>query len=221
MKDCPLQETHRVRARVQGDNGPDRKALPSFQILDRIDDNWDFSSLKNLVMEQLRFHAPDYNDINNPETYQIAQACQLKSYFTPEYRQILLQTAETDNEVPDEWEYNSYRGGAAMIGRSIDDYVKPHFRSRIAVLPPGEVLDWHIDTNTSYACRVTIMIHGQQEFLIKRGKEVERQVMRPREIWFNNTGYNHRVEVVGKEPRVCLLLSCHYPAIKRRVPCQS
>ena len=219
MSKCLLQESKRVRARVHGNNGPDRKLLPAFHLLGQIEDRWTFTSLKNLVVEQLLSHSPDYNDINNPETYQIAHACELKSYFPPEYRQLLLQEiSHLKNEVPEEWEYNSYRTGTEEIGNLISGLVDPHFRSRIAVLPPSEELGWHIDTNTSYACRVNIMLHGQQKFMIKRGKDIEMQIMKPREIWFSNTGYSHSVKVIGDEPRIAVLFSCHHSAIKHLLP---
>ncbi len=224
MAKCALQDTHRVKARVQGNNGPDRKELPTFHRLGQYDITG-FRSLERLVTEQLKSHPDDYNDINNPKTYEIAQACELKTYFSSTYRQLLLQNTGTRLEdadiVPDEWEYTNYIDGADEFGELINQYVKPHFRSRIAVLPPTEKLDWHIDTNTSYACRVGIVIRGSQRFMIKRGSKIESQIMHPGEVWFCNTGFSHRVEVVGDVARVGIVTGCHYDAIANLVPCLS
>lgn len=220
MKKCALQESSRVRARVHGNHGPDRKALPSFRLLGCLNQN-QFHSLERLVIEQLAGHSPDYNDINNPATYEIAQACTLKTYFTPAYRQILLQTTNRpEGGVPDEWEYTDYIENADGFAEIINQFANPHFRARIAVLPPEEKLDWHIDTNTSYACRVSIMVHGQQEFLINRGGNIEQQIMKAGEIWFSNTGFSHSVAVIGDEPRVSVLVGCHHSAIEHLMPCR-
>jgi hypothetical protein len=228
MSNCALQDTRRIKARVQGNNGPDRKLLPTFQRLGTYD-IVDYRSLERLVAEQLATHAADYNDINNPNIYEIAQACELKTYFTSAYRQILLQTTadrpEDADAVPDEWEYRQYQESAVEFEGLINQFVEPHFRARIAVIPPTEKLDWHIDTNTSYACRVSIMVHGAQKFMIKRDGKIETQIMRPGEIWFCNTGFSHSVEVIddwsGSTDRVGIVVGCHYQAIESLVPCSS
>ena len=221
MGKCALQDTSRVRARVQGNNGPDRKLLPTFHRIG-VYDVVDYRALEGLVAKQLEDHAPDYNDINNPNVYAIAQSCELKTYFTSAYRQILLQTtAENDDIVPDEWEYQEYQESAVEFETLINQFVKPHFRARLAIIPPTEKLDWHIDTNTSYACRVSIMIHGHQKFMINRGGKIETQIMHPGEVWFNNTGFSHSIEVIGDETREGIVVGCHYEAIKNSVPCLS
>jgi hypothetical protein len=126
MKKCALQESSRVRARVHGNHGPDRKALPSFRLLGCLNHNL-FQSLERLVIEQLAGHSSDYNDINNPATYEIAQACILKTYFTSAYRQILLQTTNRpEGGVPDEWEYTDYIENADGFAEIINQFVNTH-----------------------------------------------------------------------------------------------
>lgn len=224
MGKCALQETSRVRARVQGNNGPDRKLLPTFHRIGTYD-VVEYRALEGLVAKQFADHASDYNDINNPNVYEIAQSCELKTYFTPAYRQILLQTTEgrpkSADIVPDEWEYQKYQDDALEFETLINQFVNPHFRARLAVLPPEEKLDWHIDTNTSYACRVSIVIHGTQKFMINRGGKIETQIMNPGEVWFCNTGFSHSVEVLGDKPREGIVVGCHYDAIESLVPCRS
>lgn len=222
MGDCALQDPRRIRARVRGNNGPDRKLLPSFHRLG-IYDPIHFRLLEGLVIEQLAMHPKDYNDIENPDTYEIAQTCKLKTYFPAAYKQILLQVTgnrpEDADEIPDEWEYQQYLGEAVEFQGLINQFVDPHFRARIAYLPAGEELKWHIDTNTSYACRIQIMIHGMHKFMINRKGKIEEQIMQAGEVWFCNTGFSHRIEVLGDEPKVGIVLGCHYKAIENQMPC--
>jgi hypothetical protein len=63
------------------------------------------------------------------------------------------------------------------------------------------------------------MVHGQQEFLINRGGNIEQQIMKSGEIWFSNTGFSHSVAVIGDEPRVSVLVGCHHSAIEHLMPC--
>ena len=221
-EECELQKSTRVRARVRGEHGPDRNLLPSFHQLGTYNTR-NFRKLEVSVIKQLISHPSDHNDITNSEVYRIAQACELKDYFTPSYQQYLLQTVgvrpEGSDEIPDEWEYTDYNDDTVEFRDLLNQFVNPHFRSRIAYLPSGEELGWHIDTNTSYACRVQIMIHGEHKFLIKRKGIIEEQIMRQGEVWFVNTGFSHKVEVLGNEPRVGILLGCHFAAIAGQVPC--
>jgi hypothetical protein len=220
MSQYALQDKHRVRARVRGNNGPDRKLLPTFQQLGEYDEA-SFRSLKDLVMARIASHPDGYSDINNADVYEIAQACELKDYFHPTYRQLLLQTTgdrpDGADNVPDEWEYLNYQ--EPRFEPLINQFVNPHFRSRIAIAPPKGTVGWHIDTNTNYACRVSIMIQGIQEFKIERNGKTETQVMKPGEVWFKNTGYNHCVEVLSDEPRIVIITGCFYQAIEDMVPC--
>jgi quercetin dioxygenase-like cupin family protein len=219
---CQLREPALVRARVRGEHGPDRKLLPSFHQLGTYNTS-NFRKLEVSVINQLASHPSDHNDITNSEVYRIAQACELKDYFTSSYQQYLLQTVgirtEDTNSIPDEWEYTDYNDSTIEFRDLFNQFVDPHFRARIACLPAGQELGWHIDTNTSYACRVQIMIHGEHEFLIKRKGIIEQQIMRQGEVWFINTGFSHKVTVIGDEPRVGIVLGCHFAAIASQVPC--
>lgn len=216
--ECTLQNPEQVKKRVRGIYGPDRRNLPSFANLVTLSPT-ELKDIQEKVFFFLNDTPIDRNDINNENRYTIAQACMLKKYFPKEYKQYLFQhTSDPVNELPDEWEYTHYRSNGLWLKRIVDQYVEPHFRARIAVLPPGKVLDWHIDTNTSYACRLQIIVSGSHRFLIKRRNEVIEQIMNPGEIWFCNTGYNHRVEVIGDEPRIAILLGCHFDAIETKLP---
>lgn len=212
-EECALQQPDRVRSRVRGSHGPDRRDLPLFQKLGALDAD-SLSSLQTLVHGFVGAFPEGYNDIENGERYAIANACTLKSYFPPEYKQYLLQLdGNQTSDVPDEWEYDTYTPEAKVFEPFISAYLDPHFRARISVLPPGAELDWHIDSNTSYACRAQMMVSGSHRFQIKKKGRVHEQVMVPGDVWFCNTGYSHRVEVLGEETRVAILIGFHYEAI--------
>lgn len=219
MNECALQEPERVRARVRGD-GPDRRLLPPFHQIGVLDP-LRLADLKAETSYLLSGYPEGYNDIYNEDIYQIAQECKLKMYFPPEYRQILFQVTGNDTPARDEWDYKTFTHKALRFSRFIDPFVSKTFRSRLALLPPGHVLDWHIDTNTSYACRVMMIVNGMHRFMVRKKGKTYQTIMRPGEVWFCNTGYSHRVEVVGEDTRVAILLGCHYEAIKDKVPCSN
>lgn len=224
----------KVPEHIKG-NGPDRKLLPNYQKLGDVDDlgAGTFVKLRNTVERHLA-HYEGRNDINDEASYEIAQNCPLKTYFPSSYRQLLLQhyrqpidPSLSDEEkeackqpATSEFDYKSYTVQPIYdsIGKVLYEFIPSHFRARIAVLPPGEVLDWHIDSNTSYACRIQIPVIGSCHWQIKRRKEVESRILNPGEVWFMNTGFSHRVENNGTEDRVVLLVGCKFDDIKDRFP---
>lgn len=208
-----LSKPNEIKQRVRGEYGPDRKALPLFRQIGLLHDT-ELCLLTCKALEFINSFPEEYNDIDNPDSYLIAQKCMLKTYFPSTYQQYLLQICNDSSKgYPEECDYDTYRVEALSFKEFIDAYVNPHFRSRIAILPSNDVLDWHIDTNTSYACRVQIILKGSHKFMIQKKNEITQQIMNPGEIWFCNTGYNHRVEVIGDEPRIAILLGCHYNSI--------
>jgi len=210
--------TSTARQNVRGNNGPDRRDLPNYKKFGAID--WvEFDALKYVTEFILNEIGPEHNDINNAEAYQIAQGCPLKTYFPPTYRQVLLQQPLTHGA--EEEDYRAVVRFPKDAGLKIFSILRQFglrdfYRARLAILPPGAVLDWHIDTNTSVSCRVQIPIIGDCRWEIKRNNEIEQQFLRPSEIWFTNTGYAHRVKNIHHtEDRVCLVIGCHYDAIKK------
>ena len=207
--------TNMARQNVRGDNGPDRQELPSYRLLGALSFT-DSCVILGAVQALLSEVGEAHNDINNAEAYQIAQGCPLKTYFPPTYRQVLLQKPMTDGST--EEDYRCIRGHQGLkIYHSLKSFgLTDFYRARLAVLPPGGVLDWHIDTNTSVSCRVQIPIIGNCIWGINRKNKVGQQCLRPFEVWFTNTGYSHRVENTHPtEDRVCLVIGCHYDAIKK------
>jgi hypothetical protein len=212
-----------VTRNVRGTTGPDRRYLPNYYMLRRI--GWaDFAALRWYVTGILH-NAPDQNDINAAEAYQIAQECPLKTYFPPEYRQILLQRSMDGSGGLREEDYmvaprltDDAATKIVTLARIALGPAVSIFRARLAILPSGKVLDWHIDTNTSVACRIQIPIFGECLWETKRRGTIEEQVLRPGEVWFTNTGYNHQVKGIGTGDRVCLILGCHFNDIEHYFP---
>ena len=209
--------TNMARQNVRGNNGPDRRELPNYKLFGALSFT-DSTLMLGAVQTILAEVGEDYNDINN-EAYQIAQDCPLKTYFPSTYRQVLIQTPITDGIAEED-----YRCIPAFDGKSrITIYhvlksfgLNDFYRARLAILPPGGVLDWHIDTNTSVSCRIQIPIIGDCLWEIKRKKEVEARVLVPFQVSFTNTGYAHRVRNPHPtEDRVCLIIGSHYDVIKK------
>jgi hypothetical protein len=203
---------NRAKQRVRGVNGPDRKELPPFHQLGTIT-----SSQLVIIRKTVASLLTGTNDIHDSEDYRIAKNCQLRQYFPQSYQQILLQIPEYSSEAMDESDYGIYKHNE--LEGFISSFAPKHFRARIAYLPQGEILDWHIDTNTSYACRVFMILDGEQKFVVKKRGIIYDQTMKAGDVWFGNTGYSHRVEVLGPEPRIAILFSCYYSSIEHLMPC--
>lgn len=219
------QNPKRIRERIRSKNGPDRKQLPLIYPLGKLTEA-EFSSLTNDVDFLIRTKSKNHNDLDNQELYQLAKGVsKIFNYFPKQYRQYLFQATgerpKNSPEIPEEWEFTEYLPNTECFEKYISKFAQSHFRSRLAVVPVGEVIDWHIDSNTSYACRGMIIVQGIQKFMVKKQKEIHEQIMHPGEAWFCNTGYRHRVETIGSDTRLSLLFSCHYNAIKNTVPCSN
>ena len=189
----------------ENDIGPDRKKLPNFHLLGHSDPRLLDATLKCLE------HVAGLNDVD-ADSYPISQLYpNLRAIFPEKYRQVLLQDFidegkhETDFRVPKYTDVTQY----------VDPFVNEYFRARIAILSPGDEINWHIDTNTSQMCRVQFPLVGEQKWYMKRGKQVEEKILRPGEVWFVNTGLMHKVVNETDEDRITVLVGCRYSAIER------
>ena len=187
---------------------PDRKELPNFIYLGEYD-----PALVEQVDVLLAQLGPGYNDIGS-KNYEVSGkfASILKS-FPEDYVQIMLQGAETDGMVETDYHLPKH----TSVTDILRGYIGEFFRARIAVMSPGAVIDYHIDTNTKQMCRVQFPIRGKQHWFIKRGSEVEEKTLNPGEIWFVNTGFPHRVENEEDIDRVTVLLGCKYDQVAKRI----
>ena len=163
-------------------------------------------SLKNIIETT----PADWNDLYE-DHYRISQECPLRYDFPRGYRQILLQgTADgKDGRMETDYSVSLFPKEIKMLQTLVPQF----YRARLAELAPGAAIDWHIDTDTSVSCRVTAMVAGQCEWAIRRRGDLSLQAMQSPEIWFNNTGWPHRVVNTAPEPRWCLLLGTNYDSI--------
>jgi len=187
---------------------PDRKKLPNFIYLGQQDPN-----LAVEVANVLAKLGPGYNDIGS-ETYAVSQRfASILESFPEDYVQIMLQGAKGEGLVETDYCLPKHTGVTDILRQYVSDF----FRARIAVLKPGQVIDYHIDTNTTQMCRVQFPIQGEQHWFIRRGKAVEEKVLKPGEIWFVNTGFPHKVINEEGTDRVTVLVGCKHEYVQKRI----
>lgn len=203
-----------LRDRVRG-SGADRSLLPNYQKMGIVES----AILAELV--QFCHNHFNTNDIYTKH-YPIAQVehCPMLSRMSPRYQDICLQLL-ADGHPSDEKNYTlwSQRIQSCPL---FYQYIIAHFpkvyRTRINALPPGESLDWHIDTNTSYGCRLylplTHDIDDECEFLVRRKKIVTRLKMKRGGVYFINTGYLHKVTNFTKTKRFSLVMGIESGELK-------
>ena len=81
-------------------------------------------------------------------------------------------------------------------------------RMRYATLEPGAVLDYHIDQ--PIYDRFILVIEGEHTVSIKKRKELITQVMKPGELWYLNSNWEHRVDNNGSVTRIAVLGCFNY-----------
>ena len=90
------------------------------------------------------------------------------------------------------------------------------YRFRMSEMKGDHELNWHIDADTSVICRAQICLNQNDSVLEFRDKEGVHQLkMNPGEIWFINTGWNHRV-VNGETIRRSAILGFHFNDLKNK-----
>ena len=189
-------------------NSPDRKQLPNFIYLGQQP-----KELAEEVYKLLDKLGSDHNDINQP-SYSVSKKFPsiLKS-FPKDYIQIMLQNYQGEGLLETDYCLPKH----TRITDILELYVKNFFRARIAVLHPGRIIDYHIDTNTNQMCRVQFPIQAEQLWYIRRNGETEEKILKPGEIWFVNTGFAHKVINEEGVDRITVLLGCKYDRIKDNI----
>lgn len=187
--------------------GLSRRYLPNFSNLG--------SFGNDLIQESLKVigrHTESYNDIGNDQTYKMSMESPLCKYFPNSYRQILLQRPVNQGENESDYIVDHH---IELLGTIRKYFNVPFYRSRLAILPKSEFLDWHIDADTSVSCRVQFQIQGQSRWQINRKGKIEEKIISPGEIWFTNASFPHRVENVGAADRIALTVGCDYQDLQR------
>lgn len=201
----------RARERVLG-HGPDRKLLPAFKYICDLPE--EFILELNNFFEINKFK----NDLEIAENYQISDHCPLK-YALPEgFHHILLTRCEDNFDPRDEHSYTRWTNEALQMKFTswFQAYFPGAFRVRLSLLPIGEELSWHIDTNTSVACRCSIALDdAKASFEIKIKSNVNTVPLSRGSCYFTNTGYPHRVYNNSFSNRLNLVFGIDFKNIKK------
>lgn len=214
-----------IRDRVTGHSGPDRKLLPNWQLLYSIED---FSSIQKELLSIINTYS-DTDDIGDTSKYPIATPGLVKlANMRPKgYKGIILQWADKPNEdnILDEkpyTEWNDRAEKATNFKRFMRNCFPNAYRVRLACLPKGNELPWHIDTNTSVACRCQIPIthattrEGSTFEIIRNGKH-EYAEFPLGSVYFINAGYKHRVVNNTDRDRWILNFSVPFSDLEKRM----
>ena len=205
--------TSNARSRVIG-SGPDRKLLPPFLDLGGLS-RQDLEVL-NSVCDELAH----INDLKVVSNYEISQHCPLRFLVPKEFKHILLTVSEPNEDPKFETSYTSWRDfkEASIVKSIIGKISKRAFRVRFSILEPGDEFSWHIDTNTSVACRFIIILNDHDSFFeIDTRGEIHSVPLEVGHIYFVNTGWKHRVFNNGKSPRKALLFGSRFEDINLEI----
>jgi len=209
--DCLIQQTK--RSRVNG-SGPKRTELKTF---------YKIGSMPKRVLKELNYilDTNTSNDIGGDD-YAISQNCDYEEVFNVQdkYRQILLQkTGELDPNVTNEYMYNIWDGNYQLrytrveldkIFKRLRPSMPRIYRFRMSEMGDGHELNWHIDQDTSVICRAQICLNENDSVLeFKDRQGIHKLKMKPGEVWFINTGWNHRV-VAGNDIRRSAIFGFHF-----------
>lgn len=197
----------RNRKNVSG-TGPDRDQLPLGLRLGSVP-----ASIMEVCNREIDRSIAEGISHVSTEYYPISSDSPLIDLFSKKYVQSMVQIPETDGQ--DERDYT--RKFSPVVDAMAAEYPDLRFfRGRLAKLPPGEVLDWHIDTNTSVYCRLQFFIRGGCTWMIRNRKNpVETWDVSAGQVWFFNTGFMHRVENHTSEDRWVLIINCDYDSIEK------
>lgn len=193
------------RSRVHG-SGPDRTQLKTFVKLGEV--SQDTVKELNYILDNYK-----HNDIG-ADSYSITNTLDYKNTHgvtADTYRQVLLQKKQDyagmptavsgmvfndHEELYSDWDTQSYTLTSTI--RDLSKYFTAICRFRLSETQPYNSVAWHIDTNTSVMCRAQIGLNtNDSDFDFKDREGIKTLTMRPGELWFINTGWNHRV--VAKE----------------------
>jgi hypothetical protein len=160
------------------------------------------------------------NDIGGDD-YGISQNCDYEEVFNVQdkYRQVLLQKKALGNsDDVDEYLYTEWDGN--YVVRYTHPYIQTLFKNvyrfRLSEMQGDHELNWHIDADTSVICRAQICLSDSESLLEFRDKAgVHKLQMKKGEVWFINTGWNHRV-VNGSNTRRSAILGFAYEDLKNK-----
>jgi hypothetical protein len=197
------------RSRIKG-TGPRRHELKPFVKL---------GLAPHYVVKELNriLDTHTHNDIGG-DNYNITNSTDYDKNFgisktDDTYRQILLQgNSLIDKESLDEYTYNRWDNGYKLryTRPFLDEIFDRTVRFRLSEMVGHHEIKWHIDTDTSVACRAQICLTDDDSiFEFKTRDGVHSLKMKKGECWFINTGWSHRV-VSGNDMRRTAVWSYHF-----------
>jgi hypothetical protein len=167
-----------------------------------------------------------HTDIGKPN-YSITDTLDYKTTHGVDhsfYRQVLIQSGGDGMAEAmvgqafdqDEFVYSDWNDEYDMSNTRNDllEYFTNVCRFRLSELQPHSEIKWHIDTNTSVACRAQICVNSNDSiFEFKNKKGVHQLYMKPGELWFINTAYPHRV-VSNEDTRQTAIFTFKFADLK-------
>ena len=204
VEKCLIEKTKRTRV---GGSGPRRNKLVTFQKIGHV---------SNQVVNELNYILDTHtrNDIGG-DNYGISQNCNYEEVFNvgSSYRQILLQEKPEENTSDvDEYAYTDWVNNHKLryTRPALNGIFDNTYRFRLSEMKGNHELNWHIDADTSVICRAQICLNENDSIFEFKDKEgVKSLQMRPGEVWFINTGWNHRV-VSGNITRRTAIIGFHF-----------
>ena len=204
MAECLIEKTKRQR--VKG-TGPRRDKLKIFHKIGEV--SRETVAELNTILDINR-----QNDIGG-DNYGISQNCNYEEVFNvgTMYRQVLLQKRMDDSsDDVNEYLYTHWdaQHNLENVKNELNKYFANVYRFRLSEMQGNHELNWHIDADTSVICRAQICLNESDSVLEFRDKQGVHQLrMKPGEIWFINTGWNHRV-VNGPTLRRVVVFGFHH-----------
>ena len=123
--------------------------------------------------------------------------------YVQNYNQYDIQTRGSDTPDVEDSYVNLHED--YHIARDEISYMlqSPVCRMRYATIQKNDELVYHIDQPGKD--RFIIVLEGEQVVYIKKHKETFQQLMKPGELWYLNSNWEHKVENIGKQQRLALL----------------
>lgn len=200
---CLIEKSKRTRV---GGTGPRRNELVTFKKLGEVSDE---------VYEYLNRYLDEnpHSDIGSDD-YAISKSCNYEKVFNvgQSYRQVILQKNTTNNlNVVDEYLYSQWVPGSEIVQEEMKKFFNSVYRFRLSEMQPEHTLNWHIDADTSVICRAQICLNeNNSTFLFKDKEGIKEFKMKPKELWFVNTGWSHTVTNDTANVRKVAILGFHY-----------
>jgi hypothetical protein len=204
--------TGTARSRVIG-IGPDRRFLPPFK---------DLFSMPEEVIEDLLSYFADFCELNHlgdKEKYDISNHCPLLSKIPVGFQHLLLtECAHLDPKEEKNYTYWRPDTKDRIFRKWFSQEFPLAFRVRISILKPNTEFSWHIDTNTSVACRCSVALNTSESYFeVKARSQIYSKELQKGVISFTNTGWPHRVYNNSNTPRINVVFGIPFKGLEKYI----